>query len=115
MKKTLSPIFVLSLLFVSLLLSTTACHEESEPTPVKPEPDTPEVARIDSLGLYYQQIDPGNILCNSIYIEDGKYVLDLSMDDAFDFGIDFTIQEILSQQVESINNSGLETKLVIVN
>lgn len=99
------------MLFLSVLLLTTACqNEELVLDNENLVPDGVTVASNDSLDIYMQQTDKGNMISNSICFRNGKFVLDLSLEDALSIGIDHSMYENQIKLIENINKSNLKLK-----
>lgn len=97
--------------YLSVLLLTAACqNEEMVLDNENLVNDDVIVTSNDSLGIYLQQTDKGKMISNSVCYRNGKFVLDLSLEDAISIGIDRSMYEIQIEQIENINKSNLKLK-----
>lgn len=60
--------------------------------------------RMDSLLIYQKQINHGEMLNNLIRSGNGKFYLDLSVDDADKLGISLSEYDNIIKQIEQLNN-----------
>lgn len=65
---------------------------------------------IDYEGLYRLQTDKNYILTNQIRYRSGKYVLDLSLKEALELGIDGKAYNDMVGKVKILNESGLKMR-----
>ncbi len=99
------------ILFLSVVLLTTACQNEELVVEDKDITfDDRTIVPNDSIDIYLQQTDKGNIINNSVCYRNGEFVLDLSLEDALSIGIDQTLYESQLKQIENINKSNLKLK-----
>lgn len=101
-------IFILMMCLISFLSSCNDDIYNNEKVGNKPS-ETFNVV-LDSLAIYKIQTDKNVILNNLIHYQSGKYVLDLSIDDAKKLGIDEMMYNQVHEHVNQLNNSNLKTK-----
>ena len=94
------------MLLLPVLLLTTACKDDEMVTENERVPIEESVAN-DSLEIYWRQIDKGNLIGNSVILQNEALVLDLTLEDALSLGIDQTMYETQKSQIETINSSNL--------
>ena len=66
--------------------------------------------RMDSLWIYQKQINHGEMLNNLIRSLNGKFYLDLSVDDAEKLGISISEYDNILKQIEQLNNINYKIK-----
>ena len=84
----------------------TICGDET----MKSEPAESHYVVLDSLAIYKIQTDKSMMLNNLIRYQSGKYLLDLSLDDAKKIGISEMMYNQVLEHVEQLNNSNLKLK-----
>lgn len=78
---------------------------------MKSEPAESHYVVLDSLAIYKIQTDKSMMLNNLIRYQSGKYLLDLSLDDAKKkIGISEMMYNQVLEHVEQLNNSNLKLK-----
>jgi len=78
---------------------------------MKSEPAESHYVVLDSLAIYKIQTDKSMMLNNLIRYQSGKYLLDLSLDDAKKKkGISEMMYNQVLEHVEQLNNSNLKLK-----
>lgn len=65
---------------------------------------------MDSLLIYQKQINHGEMLNNLIRSGNGKFYLDLSVDDAEKLGISLSEYDNILKQIEQLNNINYKIK-----
>lgn len=89
----------------ALLLFLPSCHVESTLTAEDPESVEAENIVFDNETKYINQTDKNIILGNMIIYQSGKYVLDLSREDALSIGIEESLYDSFLERVEQLNNT----------
>lgn len=100
-------IFILIVCVISSLCSCTDTIWGDEP--VKSEPTESQNVVLDNLAIYKIQTDKSVMLNNLILYQSGKYILDLSLDDAKMLGITELMYNQVLEHVNQLNNN-LKTK-----
>ena len=100
--------FILTVCAISFICSCTdtICGDET----MKSEPIESHYVVLDSLAIYKIQTDKSMMLNNLIRYQSGKYLLDLSLDDAKKIRISEMMYNQVLEHVEQLNNSNLKLK-----
>lgn len=100
----------IKLLFIMLIALCSSCQEQDlvYDFPIDSE-DIMDI-HMDSLLIYQKQINHGEMLNNLIRSGNGKFYLDLSVDDAEKLGISLSEYDNILKQIEQLNNTNYKIK-----
>lgn len=101
-------LFILMMCVCVFLCSCS--HSVGDDEQVKKEPSDVINAVLDSLAIYKTQTDKSVMLTNLIHYQSGKYVLDLSLDEAKKLGVTEMMYNQVLEHVSQLNNCNLERK-----
>lgn len=100
----------IKLLFIMSIALCSSCQDQDlvYDSPMNSE-DIIDV-HMDSLLIYQKQINHGEMLNNLIRSGNGKFYLDLSVDDAEKLGISLSEYDNILKQIEQLNNINYKIK-----
>lgn len=100
----------IKLFFIMSIVLCSSCQEQDlvYDSPMNSE-DIID-AHMDSLLIYQKQINHGEMLNNLIRFGNGKFYLDLSVNDAEKLGISLSEYDNILKQIEQLNSTNYKTK-----
>lgn len=100
----------IKLFFIMSIALCSSCQEQDlvYDSPMNSE-DIIDV-HMDSLLIYQKQINHGEMLNNLIRSGNGKFYLDLSVNDAEKLGISLSEYDNILKQIEQLNGTNYKTK-----